>query len=190
MGRIKGVAFYIFLHPVSKKKKYTAIFMRVLTEGGHSLCKLPATQTSSSLPSLWGKEALTYRESKKSDSFLPHWCFPVKTCLYVLHEVFIWPYFMKLAFCFMFREATSNRTNLVCECVSVCVLGGCLKQIEIGVTSQLAKQKKKGKISLDNNAPFGRSKGIGKRFARGEGGREEERLFYPPPPPPSIHVLL
>lgn len=43
--------FYFSLYILRGKERYTAIFTRMLTEGGHHLCKLSEIVTSS-LPSL------------------------------------------------------------------------------------------------------------------------------------------
>lgn len=43
--------FYFSLYILRGKERYTAIFTRMLTEGGHHLCK-PSKIVTSSLPSL------------------------------------------------------------------------------------------------------------------------------------------
>lgn len=49
---------YLSVYTQGKKKRYTAIFTRMLTEGGHHLCKLSEIVTSS-LPSFLSEKNLT-----------------------------------------------------------------------------------------------------------------------------------
>lgn len=83
--------FYFSLYILRGKERYTAIFTRMLTEGGHHLCKLSEIVTSS-LPSLPSERKPHFYIIQRI--LLPtilttmlaltppsshDWCFPVKT---------------------------------------------------------------------------------------------------------------